>query len=128
MFLVNSDPTYHLTLVLKIQLTIGLMRSALSSEPGTNSMAQIYSPRRALTNLPINTSAIHQPAILTKGDSASLKRMIHEVEDPEVQLAPTRPRTHLHTNGRETPKNRITEGMNNLVGKVGIGSIEPSLC
>ena len=84
-------------------------------------MAQVYSTRQALIDLPINTSANHQPAILVKEGLASLKRPIHEVEEPEVQPAATRPRTHHYTVGQDTPKKRIIEDRNDFVAGVGVG-------
>lgn len=84
-------------------------------------MAQVCSTRRALIDLPINTSANHQPAILVKEDLSSLKRPFHEVEEPEVQPAAIRPRTHHHKVGQNTPEKRIIEDRNDFITEVGVG-------
>lgn len=84
-------------------------------------MAQVSTTRRALIDLPINTSANHQPAILVKEGLASLKRPFHEVEEPEVQPAAIRPRTHHCTVGQDTPEKRIVEDRNDFVAEVGVG-------
>lgn len=90
-------------------------------------MAQIDSPRRALTNLPVNTSATYHSTSVAKEGPATLKRLIHEVEDPEIQFATIRPRTEFHTKGLLTPKKKTTDGMDRSAGMVDTGLVESSL-
>ena len=109
-----------------LEIIIGRSRIAPSSEIFTI-MAQIDLPRRALTNLPVNTSATHHSTSVAKEDSATLKRLIHEVEEPEIQFATIRPRTQFHAKGLLTPKKKTTDGTDRSAGMVNTGLVEPSL-
>lgn len=46
--------------------------------------------RRALTDLPVNTSASPRPMSSLKETTTGLKRHVHEIDDPEYPLASIR--------------------------------------
>lgn len=57
-------------------------------------MAPVGSPRRALTNLPVNTSPLPPIMASSREDAGHLKRRIFRVDDPETPPASIRPRAY----------------------------------
>lgn len=78
-------------------------------------MAYMASARRALTDLPINTSAMPHPANSSTGTPTNLKRQIDELEDPEYPSNPSRLRIY---SGKLRPETSRRDSKEEVVGRI----------